>query len=46
MNLMDVLFAPAGVDEVAACAVVWMLIVASVASFSLSWFRRGDSDDV
>ena len=45
MNLMDVLFAPAGADQVAASAVVWMLIVASVASFSLKWFR-GDSDDV
>lgn len=46
MNLMDVLFAPAGADQVAASAVVWMLIVASAASFSLRWFRRGDSDDV
>ena len=34
MNLMDVLFAPEGASEVQACAIVWVMVVMIVASYS------------
>lgn len=45
-NLLHVLFAPVGADETALCAVLWMMLVAIIASYSPRLFTQDAHDDL